>query len=124
MLLSRRKNSLYLVSSNAKEIIIPEGVTSIHAYAFKYCNKLRKIEFPSSYDWSGWHNPSVGPILYINDGMRDAEIIINGDKARYENDLILNKCHFIQVNEKEGIHRLVAIRCKSMAKRRVFRGCL
>ena len=90
MLLSRRKNSLYFVFSAAEEVIIPEGVTAIHAYAFKYCDNLKKIVFPASYNWSGWYNSPTGPILYINDAMRDAEIIINGDKARYDNHLIMN----------------------------------
>ncbi len=89
MLLSRRKNSLYLVTSNARVVNIPEGVTSIHAKAFEYCDKLEKVVFPSSYEWKGWYSSSSGPIFYVSDAMRNANIVVNGNMARYENKMVL-----------------------------------
>ena len=89
MLLSRRKNTLYFVTSKAEEVIIPEGVTQIHARAFQYSENLRKVVFPASYEWRGWHNPSASPILITHDNMKDAEIVINGDKASYKSGMIV-----------------------------------
>lgn len=89
MLLSRRKNSLYFVTSKAKEVVIPEGVTQIHNRAFQYCENLKKVVFPASYNWDGWYASNADPVLITHENMKDAEIIINGDKARYENQMVV-----------------------------------
>ena len=89
MLLSRRMNSLYFVCADAEEVIIPEGVVQIHSAAFEYCGKLKKIVFPASYEWRGWYAPPGGLILNTNKGMRGAEVILNGNNARYENEMVI-----------------------------------
>ena len=89
MLLSRRMNSLYFVCADAEEVVIPEGVAQIHSAAFEYCEKLRKIVFPASYEWRGWYAPPGGLILNTNEGMRGAEVILSGNNARYENEMVI-----------------------------------
>ena len=89
MLLSRRKNTLYFVTSETEEVVIPEGVTRIHSRAFEYCKKLKKVVFPSSYDWSGWYASNSEPILITPDNMKEAEIIINRDRVSYENEMVV-----------------------------------
>lgn len=89
MLLSRRKNTLYFVTSGAEEVIIPEGVTQIHCRAFQYCDNLKKVVFPASYEWDGWHAANSDPILITPDNIKDAEIIVNGDRVTYENEMVV-----------------------------------
>ena len=75
--------------NNITEFVIPEGVAQIHSAAFEYCEKLRKIVFPASYEWRGWYAPPGGLILNTNEGMRGAEVILNGNNARYENEMVI-----------------------------------
>ncbi len=89
MLLSRRKNSLYFVTSDAEEVIIPEGVTQIHARAIEYCDKLKKISFPSTYEWKEWYGSHSEPLLFTRDGMKPPKVIVNGDNIKCENGLVL-----------------------------------
>ena len=89
MLLSRRKNSLYFVTSDTEELIIPEGVTQIHARAIEYCDKLKKISFPSTYEWKEWHGAHSDPLLITSESMKTPEITVNGDNIMCENSLVI-----------------------------------
>lgn len=44
---------LYIDGLPAEDIVIPEGVTSISDYAFRYCNKVRTVSVPDSVTYLG-----------------------------------------------------------------------
>ena len=89
MLLSRRKSSLFFVCSKVRNVIVPEGVTAIHARAFEYCTDLKKIVFPASYDWKEWYRPFDEQLLIPSESMRTAEIEIKGGMYKYENQMVI-----------------------------------
>ena len=89
MLLSQSGRELYFVFENAEEVIIPEGVTTIHYHAFEYCHNLRKIELPNTYSWVGWHTPPYEPLWVFNDNVEKPEIVIKGDLVSVVNGIVL-----------------------------------
>ena len=90
MLLSNNMKELQIVFSQAKEVIIPEGVKLIHYRAFADCERIKKIAFPSTYEWKGWHTPPMEPLWIINENVIMPEIVANGNRATYTNGIVLD----------------------------------
>ena len=82
MLLNIEKTELIYVFSNSTTAIVPEGVTGILSNAFKDCRNLKKIVFPSTYEWYDQ--------LIINENVKDLKVEIHGNKASVENDIVIS----------------------------------
>lgn len=84
MLLNKDLTKLIMVTSEAVEVDIPEGVETINSAAFHDCKKLKKVIFPKSIEW----DYRMEDIEFCEE-IREIDVVIKGDRAVYDKGIII-----------------------------------
>lgn len=84
ILFNKEKTEVLYICSSSTNVTIPEGVTKIQSDAFKDCDNLKRVSFPSSYNWS-W-----GEELVFSDKVIDLDLLVNDSQAKFENGIVIS----------------------------------